>query len=266
MTIDQHSSLLDIPEARPFLLDGGDTGVLLLHGFTSTPQSVRDVGHALHGLSGATVSVPLIAGHGETPEALAETGQQDWVASAEEALEDLRSRCGAVIVAGLSLGATLALNLAARRTDLVDGLVCINASTGLYRPEVVLPLYGPDGPDFLPGIGSDIRKEGVREICYDRIPRATLRERFLLTQCTGALLPLIRCPCLVIQSREDHVVSPRNAMRIVSEVGASDVRLVWLDRSWHVATLDHDRERIVELAGGFVAQVEGAQGFSRSPA
>lgn len=244
--------LADTPEAQPFLIDGNEVGILLLHGFTSTPQSVRHVGHAAQAASGATVLAPLLAGHGETPEVLATTGQRDWIASAEAALEQLRKRCGRIVVAGLSLGATLALNLAARRPEVVDAVVSINGSTGLYRPEVVLPLFQPNGPEFLPGIGSDIRDEKVRELSYDRIPRATLRERFLLTHTTGALLPLIKQPCLVIQSREDHVVSPDNALRIVRDVASDDVRLAWLRESWHVATLDHDRDRIARLISDFV--------------
>jgi hypothetical protein len=78
-------------DPRPFHLKGSTTGVLLLHGFTSTPQSVAYVGHAIHTATGASVSVPLLAGHGDTPQALAQTGYRDWLASAEAALDALRS-------------------------------------------------------------------------------------------------------------------------------------------------------------------------------
>lgn len=236
----------DAPDAQPFVLDGGATGVLLLHGFTSTPQSVCHLGHALHAGSGATISVPRLAGHGTTPEDLARTGQLDWLVSVETALDVLGARCDRVVMAGLSLGGTLALNVAARLPDRVQGVVTINGSTGIYPPQVVQPLYRKDTTAFVDGIGSDIRHPGRAELCYDRIPTATLRERFLLTHATGALLPLIRQPILVIQSRIDHVVDPSNALRIVGGVGSDDIALCWLADSYHVATLDHDRDRIAD--------------------
>lgn len=245
------TSPFDLSDAQPFLLEGSDTGFLFLHGFTSTPQSVREVAHQVHAASGATVYCPLLAGHGESSVALAKTTQADWVASAEAALELLSSRCTQVIIGGLSLGATLSLNLAARFPEKIHGVVSINGSTGLYRPEVVAPLYQANGTGFVAGIGSDIAEPSMAEICYDRIPRDTLKERFLLTNATGALLPLIRQPILILQSRRDNVVDPENAPRIATSVGSSEIHLSWLGRSYHVATLDYDRgliaERIVEL-------------------
>src|SRR6056297_2823139 len=86
------------PEAQPFLLKGSQTGFLWLHGFTSTPQSIRRVGERVHDLTGATVFCPMLAGHGETPDALAATDHQDWVRSAEAALEHLESRCSHIVI------------------------------------------------------------------------------------------------------------------------------------------------------------------------
>jgi carboxylesterase len=243
----------DLPEAQPFLLEGSDTGFLFFHGFTSTPQSVREVAEKVHEISGTTVYCPRLAGHGETPAALAKTGQADWVASAEDALATLSTSCARVIVGGLSLGATLSLNLAARMPDKIQGVVSINGSTGLYRPEVVAPLYDADAPAFIDGIGSDIAEPGKTEICYDRIPRDTLKERFLLTNATGALLPLIRQPIQIMQSRSDNVVDPQNALRIATSVGSNEIQLNWLERSYHVATLDYDRGEITGRIAEFLA-------------
>ncbi|MEQ6203409.1 alpha/beta fold hydrolase [Sulfitobacter sp. HNIBRBA2951] len=247
-----HADPFTLPATKPFLLDGSDTGFLFLHGFTSTPQSIREVAVQVHETSGATVYCPLLSGHGTTPDALAKTGQLDWVASAEAALKTLSSRCSRIVLGGLSLGATLSLNLAARMPDRVHGVISINGSTGLYRPEVVAPLYRPEGPEFVEGIGSDIAEAGVREICYESIPRQTLKERFLLTNATGALLPLIRQPLLILQSRTDHVVDPQNALRIATSVGSADIHLRWLERSYHVATLDHDRALIAHAISAFL--------------
>lgn len=240
-------------DPTPFYLTGSGTGVLLLHGFTSTPQSVAYVGRAIHAATGATINVPLLAGHGLTPEALARTGYKDWLASAEMALDQLRADCDRVVVAGLSLGGTIALNLAIRFPDRVDRVVSINGSTGIYRPDQVASLFSAGSEAFSPGIGSDISHPTRRETCYDRIPAATMRERFVLTCATGLMLPKLKQPILVFQSREDHVVAPENGSRIVRDVGSSDVTLQWLDRSFHVATLDHDRDEIVTRISNFIA-------------
>lgn len=249
---DTTASDFDAPETRPFLLEGSQTGLLLLHGFTSTPQSVRQVGERLHGLTGATVFCPMLAGHGVTTEALAATDQQDWVRSTETALEQLETRCSSIVIGGLSLGATLSLNLAARMPDRISAVISINGSTGLYKPEVVAPLYDLDGPEHVPGIGSDIANPDAHEICYEMIPRSTLKDRFILTSATGALLPLLHQPILIIQSRTDHVVDPENATRIACSVSSADVRLCWLSRSWHVATLDYDQDLIISRIADFI--------------
>jgi len=239
-------------DPNPFYLKGSRTGVLLLHGFTSTPQSIAYVGRAIHDATGATLSVPLLAGHGKTPEALEQTGYKDWLASAEAALEMLRGDCDRIIVTGLSLGGTIALNLAIRFADQVDQVITINGSTGLYRPEQVAGLFCDQTNRFQRGIGSDICHPDRHEICYDKIPYATMRERFVLTCATGAMLPNLKQPILIFQSRTDHVVAPENGLRIMRDVGSSDVTLYWLENSFHVATLDYDRDLIVQKTSEFI--------------
>ena len=241
-------------DSKPFYLKGSSIGVLLIHGFTSTPQSVAYVGRALHDTTGATLSVPLLAGHGETPEALAQTGYKSWLASAEAAMGRLQGDCDRIVVAGLSLGGTIALNLAIRFTDKIDRVVTINGSTGIYRPEHVESLFCDRSPRFRAGIGSDICHPDRREVCYEKIPSTTMQERLVLTCATGAMLPKLTQPILIFQSRTDHIVSPENGPRIMHDVGSSDITLHWLEKSFHVATLDYDRDLIVEKIEEFISR------------
>ncbi|MCJ8240749.1 alpha/beta hydrolase [Peteryoungia algae] len=242
-------------DPNPYFIHGSSIGLILLHGFTSTPQSVAYVGRQIHAATGATVSVPLLAGHGETPEALALTSYHDWLGSAKKELDRIRAECDLIVIAGLSLGGTIALNLSIRFPDLVDRVISINGSTGLYRPDQVVGLFNPGVDGFHRGIGSDIKHPTRRETCYDKIPLATMRERFVLTCATGIILPELKQPILVFQSREDHVVAPENGARIVRDVGSSDVRLQWLDQSYHVATLDNDRDQIVQQCSDFITEL-----------
>ncbi|AQQ05340.1 hypothetical protein B0E33_18610 [Roseibium algicola] len=248
------------PQAAPFFLPGSNTGVLLLHGFTSTPQSVRYVGESLHSASGATVLAPLLKGHGSSPEDLGHTCFLDWLGSAEEALEELGKHCGTIVAAGLSLGGTLALNMAIRHPDKVRAVTTINGSTGLYSAEHAAKFLETDSSSYFDGIGSDIRDETAREICYDRIPAKAIRERYFLTLSTGMMLPLLKQPILILQSRTDHVVDPRNAERIARECGSTDIRLRWLENSFHVATLDHDKDLIVNELATLLSRCNGVAG------
>ena len=242
-----------LPGAEPFFLAGGEVGVLLSHGFTGTPQSMRPLGQLLAERGGLTVSGPLLPGHGTTPEAMARSTEAEWRGVLDDALADLQRRCRVVFVAGLSMGGTLALNLAARQGPRVGGVVTINGAI-LGAPDPDSPLDAPSAPAFLPGIGSDIKDPGVREVAYDRVPVASLRQLHLLLADTRARLPGISIPALILQSRDDHVVQPASAEYIYEHIGSGDRRLIWLENSHHVATLDYDQEQIAVEMLRFIQQ------------
>jgi carboxylesterase len=216
---------------------------------------MRYLGEELHRRFGFSVSGPRLKGHGTSPDDMATTGYLDWVASAEEALHELSGGRDKVFVTGLSMGGTLCLNLAARFPDLVAGIIPINGCGGLLGPEMAELAFRRDGDDRIPGIGSDIKAAGVIELAYAEVPVQCVRQANALMGATGNLLSKVTCPTLVIQSRDDHVLSPANGPLIVRSVGSRDVRLLWLEDSYHVATLDNDRDLIVERTGRFIAEI-----------
>ncbi len=114
-----------MPGAGGYYFEGSEVGCLLLHGFTGTPQNVRPLADYLQ-RRGLTVSVPRIAGHGTSIDDLDATGHDDWLATAERALAELRERCTGIVVGGISLGGTYALELARRHRDLL-GIVVMAA-------------------------------------------------------------------------------------------------------------------------------------------
>ena len=237
--------------AAPFLLGGDERAVLLLHGFTGSTQSIRYVGEALHKRFGFTVSAPRLAGHGTCPDDMAETGYRDWLGSAEAALRELADSGRRVCVAGLSMGGTLSLNLAARCPHQVAAVASINGAAGIFGETLSDLVLTGEAPTRIPGIGSDIKAEGVTELAYQEVPVDCLRELYVLIAATRDLLPRIAAPVLVMQSRDDHVVHPDNAMVIVNAVGADEVRLQRINDSYHVATLDNDKDLIVDCLGAF---------------
>jgi len=232
-----------MPGAEPFDLPGGPVGVLLCHGFTGTPQSLRDWGAHL-AAAGLTVRCPLLPGHGTRWQDANASTEDDWYDALSAALDDLRGRCAAVVVAGLSMGGTLALRLAQRRPDDVAALVLVNPSLLTERLDAkLLPVLSRLTPAWAP-IASDIKKPGSTELAYPRLPtRAALALRRLWAA-VRADLGQVRAPLIVFRSVPDHVVEPASARLLLAEVGSDDVTEVLLTDSFHVATLDNDAPEI----------------------
>lgn len=248
--------------AEPFRFESaGKPAVLVLHGFTGTPQSMRYMGEQLHRRFGFDISGPRLKGHGTSPDDMALTGYRDWIGSAEAALRELGAGKRKVFVTGLSMGGTLCLNLAARFPDLVAGIVPINGCGGKLGADMSALVLSSDAPDRIPGIGSDIKAANAFELAYAEVPVNCLREASTLMGATGNILHRVACPTLVIQSRDDHVVPPSNGPLIAQTVGSRDVRLLWLEESFHVATLDNDKDLIVERTGRFISEIAADLGM-----
>lgn len=240
--------------AEPFDLPGNEIGILACHGFTGSPHSMRPLGEALH-KAGYTVSCPRLPGHGTSPEDMAKTGARDWVAAVEAAYADLRQRCRLVFMTGLSMGGTLTLYMAGQYPDAFAGIIPINAVVRLDSPELSALAFAPDTPDMIPGIGSDIRKEGVAELSYQAVPVRCISEIHALCSVTHALLPRVAAPTLILTSREDHVVPPVNGRLIAGAISANSIRQVALNDSYHVATLDNDLPKIITESLSFIESV-----------
>ncbi|MDR7483438.1 MAG: alpha/beta fold hydrolase [Armatimonadota bacterium] len=244
--------------ARPAVVDeitlaGGDRGCLLLHGFTGTPLEMVPLAEAL-ARDGIAVHVARLAGHGTSPEDLAETTWEDWVASARQALARLRARCGSVAVGGLSMGGALALLLAAtdapaaavalatpiRLRPVVRGVV--RAARPVLRYAPVLRRVGPRSAEVAP-----------YRAAYPRIPLGAVDALSALLDQMRARLPQVRCPVLIAQGRRDWAIPPESAAAICDGVAAPVRRLVWLPRSGHLVTLDRDRDVLFREVRAFLA-------------
>ncbi len=230
--------------AEPFYFEGSDIGVLVSHGFTGTTQSMFYLGQYLAEKGGFTVIGPRLKGHGTTPEDMAQATAEDWVRSVEHAMEKLQTRCKKIFITGLSMGGTLTLYMAATYPKVFAGAAPINGAVFLKNPGMASLAYGLGLPETVPGVGSDIKQPGVVELAYPVVPVLAVRQLYALLGTTQDLLPNVHCPILIFQSREDHIVHPDNAPFIFQNVAAVDKALVWLENSYHVATLDNDKELI----------------------
>jgi carboxylesterase len=240
--------------AEPFFLHGSDVGILVSHGYTGTPQSMRYYGEALH-RAGYSVAGPLLRGHGTTPADMAGTTAQDWIHSLQEELDKLRQTCSSIFMTGLSMGGTLSLFMAAMYPDVFKGIITINAALQLETPALAALAFDPHAPIMVPGIGSDIKDPNSKELAYLEVPVSSIKEAYALSSVTHDLIPRIKCPVMVITSRDDHVVSTANGRIIPSLLTVSRVESLWLENSYHVATIDYDKDLICERACGFIRSI-----------
>jgi carboxylesterase len=259
-------------DGRGYMFERGRTGALLLHGLGGTPVEMRFVALGL-ARAGITVSCPQLAGHDGGVEELKASTWRDWLASAEAALDQLRQRCDTVIVGGLSMGAVLALMLAAERKDDVDGIAC-------YAPTLRLDGWGvpwyarlfdlvptkaiANWFDFAEREPYGVKDPRVRALVAAAIQSGDASKAGMLSVPGGAMLelrylanevcrrvPEIRQPTLLVHPREDDRANIENSFWLQRNLPAS-VDMVVLDDSYHVVTVDRQRhivtERTVALA------------------
>jgi carboxylesterase len=259
-----------MPGAEPFFRDGGPTGVLLCHGFTGSPYTLRPWADYL-AAAGLTVSLPRLPGHGTTWQEMARTRWEDWFAEVDRAFGELQGRCDEIFVMGISMGGCLALRLAELRGAAIRGLVLVNpsvtADTKLFVLAPVLKLIVPT----LKGIASDIKKPGATEVGYDRTPVKAAATLPSLWRTTQQHLAEVTQPVLVYHSATDHVVGPASLKLLVRALPASQLEVRELADSYHVATLDNDADAIFTGSLEFVrvhSQVsrESAGGAPTEPA
>lgn len=245
-----------IPGADPWSHHGTSAhGALVLHGFTGNPGSMRGVAEAL-AAAGYHVEMPLLPGHGTVIDDMLPTRWADWAGAAEAAYQTLAERTQKMIVVGLSMGGALTLRVGADHPQ-VAGLVCINPATVPQPEEVLDGLRGmlAAGTEVMPGIGSDIADPDAHESAYPGTPLAPLLS--FLVDGLGPLVgeyPKMRAPLLLLNSPQDHVVDPAQSDQL-AELYGGPVRRVPLERSYHVATQDYDKQLVFDSTVAFAGEV-----------
>jgi carboxylesterase len=243
------SSAAEPSFAEPFSADGGPVGVLVLHGFTASTQTVRDWAEYL-AAAGLTVRAPLLAGHGRTWQDLGQTGWTDWYADAERAFHSLSEKCSQVFVAGISMGGCLALRLAETQGPRVSGLVLVNPSLAADSPVIALAPVLKYVLKSVKSIGGDIKKPGAAERAVKRTPVASVATLPGMWRTTAASLASVTQPLLVFRSTVDHVVGPASMKVLITALPGTEVRP--LGDSYHVATLDNDAPEIFDGTLSFI--------------
>lgn len=244
------------PGCEPFAVSGGPIGVLMVHGFTGSPASMRPIGEGLasEGLSVEGVRLP---GHGTDVEDLRSRRWTEWVDAAAAGLDALRRRCRTIVTLGQSMGASVVLSLVASRPHEVDGIALTNPYVFDRRLLAV-----PIGSRFLrnvKGIANDIAKPGMDERGDTVMPVPAIAQMAAMMKHVRAALPEIRQPLVVFRSGTDHVVPRSNAERVLERIGSERRELVVCPNSYHVVTLDYDAPLVQERVLAFARELDGAK-------
>lgn len=241
-----------IPGCEELRYEGNQTGCLLIHGFKSCPHEMKEMGIYLNNL-GFTVLITLLPGHGTSPKHLKETKWTEWFDSVKLSLFELRKKCNKVFVSGLSTGASLALHLAAHYE--VDGVIAL--APGLYLKKKTAKLahilkyvwkYQSDhtGPD----VSID-----VKTLAYKKIPLNAVSELLKFFTHLYTDLKEIYTPVLLIYSEQDHVIDTKSAVTIYNNISSTDKRILRLEKSYHILTLDVEKEIVFSETANFIKQI-----------
>ena len=246
--------MVNIPNPLDIRLSGGKIGILVIHGFTGTPESIAPWAEGFHD-AGLSVIAPVLPGHGTKWEDLNATTWNDWYKTVEDTFLELKKNCERVFVAGFSVGGALALRLAQIRGSEIEGLLLCNAAIFDDRKFLrALPLI----KNFIPSTKTgpmDVKKSISKRMSYDRMPLRALDSLRHLWRNVEENLYLIDLPLMVSYSIDDHVIQPINSETIIDNVYSTDIREVIFEESFHNVAWDNDSDLLIEESIRFIHDV-----------
>jgi carboxylesterase len=247
-------SVNSIPSANGLTLNGGKIGVLVIHGFTGSPVTIKPWAEFLN-LQGYTVIAPCLPGHGSTWEELNRTNWHDWFSKVEQSYLELKSKCDRVFIAGFSMGAALAIRLCQIRGSEIEGLIVLNPS--IHDRRFILKLI-PILKYLIPSIKkgpTDIAKPNPPKHSYGRTPLKALDSLRDLWRKVERDLYLIDLPLMVAYSLNDHAVDPENSQTVIDNVYSADIREIIFEKSFHNVPLDYDAQILNDESKLFIEDV-----------
>ncbi len=250
-------------------LAGGDDAILLIHGLTGSPFELKPLARKLH-KNGFTVKAPCLAGHGSTVSNLKNTTWNDWYETVHGTFEELKREHETVSVGGLCMGALLALYLAYREQDRVSSVAAL--STTLFYDGWSLPWYRFLLPiSYYPpfryfysygerepyGVKNERMREQIKKalrentVAYSNFPAQSMHELFKLIKTVKKTIHRVKAPTLILHALEDDMASIRNADYVERHIGSATVRKVLLKDTYHMLTLDNQKDRVAEESIAF---------------
>ena len=249
-----------IPGAEDInLQEGKSNGILLLHGFGDTPQTLRLLAEELHA-SGYDVVAPLLPGHGRNVESFMRSRRTDWLACARVEFARMRASHESVALAGLSMGGALAAILASETADTPSLVLMAPYLDMTPRVKIAAATQwiwsSAAGTRRSTSPGSILDpKERAKSLGYGGVYSGRLLyELWRLGAQARRALGAIKSPTLVIQSRTDPRVASTVAESAFAAISAEEKKLVWVEGAGHVITVDYGRAKVFEEVKAWIGQ------------
>jgi len=246
---------------NPIFVDrNSKAGVLMIHGFSSTPDEFKELAVYLAD-RGFNVSAPLVAGHGTAPKDLMNTGPKDWTDSVRKAYLELKKKSKDIFIIGNSFGSNLAIWLAKEFKNEPSAIITLGTPIFLrWHKFIISRLYSYG---FLkkyytkpPRLYRTDFTDMMDEVTYPKIPTKSLRQFFsFIKNETRPNLGEVKIPALVVHSDTDPVVNPKSATYIYEHLGSEQKRIYWFTSRFHTATVDENRSELFKKISDFIEEV-----------
>jgi carboxylesterase len=236
-------------------------GIILVHGFTGSPASMRPWGEFLNS-KGYSVRVPLLAGHGTKVEELNKVKWQVWPAKVIFEIEQISKSCDQIILIGLSMGGSAILNVAASLSGgekNIVGLILVNPMIHVRGVPAELAYFLSRFQLFRKSVGDDIKRPGMTEWGYDALPTRGIHQLLKMLRITRRNLSTVKIPLQLFHSVDDHTLPVSNTEIILRGIGSLEKNRIELVNSYHVATMDYDQELIFQNSLTFIERLTSKQ-------
>ncbi|MEI7891048.1 MAG: alpha/beta fold hydrolase [bacterium] len=242
---------------QSFFFNGSNKkGVLLVHGWTSTPYEVRRLGKYLNENGYTTMGIKL-AGHGTVSSDLEKVIWQDWLENVRVGYFELKKTCDQVYIAGTSIGGDLALIFAEQQRD-VSGLILMATpyqlrfeKIGMLFVQILLKMKKKYRKKFYPptfGLSTTI----TRLISYQTYPTKSLLQAFEVVCQMRKNISNIVVPVLIMQSTHDHIIQKNSMENIFNKISSKVKKKIYIKKAYHTFISDIKNEHIFEDILNFI--------------
>jgi len=248
----------------------GNTGhaVVLLPGLCGSELEMGAIPRLLK-QSNHTYTIPRIKGYSAHTGL---TGYQEWIDSVDQYVTDLTQTHHSISIAGLSMGATLALAVAEQNSK-VHSLVILSPvflfdgwSVPWYYPFLALLYkfgirnwhfkerepFGVKNVELRRHIRKAVMANTVSELGAAHLPAVHLYQSLELVKATKKDLSSITADTLIIHAIDDETASPKNPEIIMDRISSETCRMIWLGNSYHMITVDNEREVVANEVNNFI--------------
>ncbi|MFH1315915.1 MAG: alpha/beta fold hydrolase [Candidatus Woesearchaeota archaeon] len=230
------------PKNLPFKLDGdSNIGVLLIHGFSASPNEVRELGEFLNKNANITVYAPLLSGHGTNYRDFGNHDSDDWKRGVQQTYDELRQEVDILFVGGISLGGNLALDIG-KENDF-DGIFIISPVIDFRNNNVKNACFIKY---FVKSIPNKNVKDEVKKYYYYNRSVSAICNLYKYIEMSKIDLNRVDEPLMILQSQNDITIDPLSAEYIYDHVSSEKKKIVPFVSESHILVDDFEKQNVFD--------------------